>query len=65
MLDAPLRRTEGGEFELATVEPVPVLNRLTGWALERGVELDGLEVRRPTLEDIYLELTGEAPVDDR
>ena len=33
------------------------LNRLTGWALERGLELEGLEVSRPSLEDIYLELT--------
>jgi len=32
---------------------------LTSWALERGVELRGLEVRRPSLEDVYLELTGE------
>jgi ABC-2 type transport system ATP-binding protein len=39
---------------------VPVLNRLTAWALERRVELEGLEVRRPSLEDIYLQLTGEA-----
>ena len=35
------------------------LNRLTGWALERGLELEGLEVSRPSLEDIYLELTSE------
>jgi ABC-2 type transport system ATP-binding protein len=39
-------------------DPVPVLNRLTALALDRGFELDGLEVRRPTLEDIYLELTA-------
>ena len=35
-----------------------LLNALTGWALERRLDLDGLEVRRPSLEDIYLELTG-------
>jgi ABC-2 type transport system ATP-binding protein len=33
------------------------LHALSGWALDRGVELDDLEVRRPTLEDVYLELT--------
>ncbi len=33
------------------------LHELTGWALARGLELTDLEVRRPTLEDVYLELT--------
>ena len=33
------------------------LHELTGWALERDLELTDLEVRRPTLEDVYLELT--------
>jgi ABC-2 type transport system ATP-binding protein len=49
----------GATIEIATAEPVRVLNDLTGWALERGVELQGLEVRRPSLEDVYLELTAE------
>jgi ABC-2 type transport system ATP-binding protein len=48
---------EGGEIAFSTPTPVSLLNDLTGWALERGVDLDGLEVTRPTLEDIYLELT--------
>jgi ABC-2 type transport system ATP-binding protein len=49
-----------------TVELVPdnltrALHRLTGWALEAGVELEGLEIVRPTLEDVYLQLTdGDA-----
>ena len=34
------------------------LHDLTGWALERSVELVGLMVARPTLEDVYLSLTG-------
>jgi ABC-2 type transport system ATP-binding protein len=50
---------ENGTVAFETESPVAVLNRLTGWALERSVELEGLEVRRPTLEDVYLELTGE------
>jgi ABC-2 type transport system ATP-binding protein len=49
-----------GRVSLTTPDPVPVLHRLTGWAVERGVTLDGLEVRRPSLEDIYLELTATA-----
>jgi len=48
---------EGGEVKLSTSTPIELLNELTGWALRRGVDLDGLEVTRPTLEDIYLELT--------
>jgi ABC-2 type transport system ATP-binding protein len=48
---------EDGEVLLSTTSPVATLNELTGWALERGIDLDGLEVTRPTLEDIYLELT--------
>ena len=45
---------------LRTSEPVAVLNQLTAWALARGVELDGLEVGRPSLEDVYLEVTEPA-----
>jgi ABC-2 type transport system ATP-binding protein len=42
-----------------TREPTRRLNELTAEAIARGEELDGLEVRRPTLEDVYLELIGE------
>ena len=37
--------------------PMADLHELTAWALDRDVELSDLEIRRPTLEDIYLELT--------
>ena len=47
-----------GTWTLTSRSPAEPLHRLTGWALERGVELEGLEVRRPSLEDVYLELTG-------
>lgn len=46
-----------GRVELGTDDPVRALHALTGWALRGGVELAGLEVRRPSLEDVYLELT--------
>ena len=36
-----------------------MLNELTAEALAQGRELEGLSVRRPTLEDIYLLLTAE------
>ncbi len=45
-----------------TPEPTKALHQLTGWALERGQELESLSVRRPSLEDIYLELT-ESPAE--
>lgn len=35
------------------------LNRLTGWAIEKRIELSSLEVRRPSLEDVYLQVTEE------
>jgi ABC-2 type transport system ATP-binding protein len=44
--------------ELRTTEPTRALNLLTGWALDRGDELDALTVTRPSLEDVYLQLTG-------
>jgi ABC-2 type transport system ATP-binding protein len=52
-------RIAAREVEITTVDPVPLLRELTLWATQRGVGLPGLEVRRPSLEDIYLELTGE------
>jgi ABC-2 type transport system ATP-binding protein len=39
--------------------PTLLLNRLTSWALDRDVELEGLSVQRPTLEDVYLQLVGD------
>jgi ABC-2 type transport system ATP-binding protein len=36
---------------------LPVLKTLAGWALDRGFDLPDLDVRRPSLEDVYLELT--------
>ena len=49
-----------GIVSLSTGSPVRALHELTDWAIERGVDLAGLEVRRPTLEDIYLQVTREA-----
>ena len=41
-------------------DPVPVLRDLTDWAVGDGHALSGLEVRRRSLEDVYLELTATA-----
>jgi ABC-2 type transport system ATP-binding protein len=51
-------RGKDNVVRLVTTEPVRVLHDLTGWALERGVTLEALRVSQPTLEDVYLELTG-------
>jgi ABC-2 type transport system ATP-binding protein len=55
----PLPVIEAGDvIEMRTSQPTRVLHDLTGWATEHQLELHGLEVLRPTLEDVYLELTG-------
>jgi ABC-2 type transport system ATP-binding protein len=47
-----------GSFELPADDATRTTHELTGWALERGLSLDSLEVTRPSLEDVYLELTN-------
>jgi ABC-2 type transport system ATP-binding protein len=60
IVDTEIRYRRGGEEVVErTREPTRRLNELTTEALARGEELDELEVRRPTLEDVYLELTSE------
>jgi ABC-2 type transport system ATP-binding protein len=46
--------------EHQTDDPTELLHRLTRDAIARGERLEGLEVTRPTLEEVYLELTAEA-----
>ena len=52
-------RRDGELVVLETTEPTRSLHELTTAALDAGHELEHLEVRRPTLEDVYLELVGE------
>jgi ABC-2 type transport system ATP-binding protein len=49
-----------GEVRVATDDPVSALFSLTRWALEHDHQLPDLELRRPTLEDVYLHLTATA-----
>jgi ABC-2 type transport system ATP-binding protein len=61
-LPAKLRaqaRFDGDDIELETMDPTRTLYELTSWAVEAGVSLDGLEVTRPTLEDVYLQITED------
>jgi ABC-2 type transport system ATP-binding protein len=53
-------RRNGEQVVVRTEEPTRVLHELTGQAIADGGELEGLEVRRPSLEEVYLSLT-EAP----
>jgi len=52
-------RQDGREVVVRTTDPTKLLHQLTAEALAEGRELEGLSVRRPTLEDVYLSLTAE------
>ena len=51
--------SNGRRVEHETDDPTDLLHRLTSDALARGERLEGLTVSRPTLEDVYLELTAD------
>jgi ABC-2 type transport system ATP-binding protein len=53
------RDSSGDLIERETEDPTALLHELTGQALERGEQLQELSVERPTLEDVYLELTAD------
>jgi ABC-2 type transport system ATP-binding protein len=54
------QRGPDGFTELTADDVTRALHRLTGWAIEQSIDLEGLEVIRPSLEDVYLELTESA-----
>jgi ABC-2 type transport system ATP-binding protein len=55
-------RDERGELQARELEdPTALLHQLTSAALARGEPLRDVQVTRPSLEDVYLELTAEAP----
>jgi ABC-2 type transport system ATP-binding protein len=53
-----LRALGAAAYEVRTQDPTRTLYDLTSWAVGRDLRLENLEVSRPTLEDVYLELTG-------
>ena len=53
-------RERGVRVERETDDPTALLHRLTTAALARGERLEDLSVTRPSLEDVYLELTAES-----
>jgi ABC-2 type transport system ATP-binding protein len=63
-LSGDLGEAAGDGFtEFAPDDLTVALHRLTGWAIEQHAALDGLQIIRPSLEDVYLELTGPQPAD--
>jgi ABC-2 type transport system ATP-binding protein len=51
---------QGGRVSVACEDPLPAMFSLTRWALRHRYSLPDLELRRPTLEDVYLQLTTRA-----
>ena len=47
-----------GVMEIRAEDPTRALHELTGWAIDAGVRFETLDVTRPSLEDVYLEITG-------
>jgi ABC-2 type transport system ATP-binding protein len=52
------RLAGGAAVAVETGDVTGTLYQLTGWALDRGAELGGLAIERPSLEDVYLQLTS-------
>jgi len=52
-------REDGEDVVVRTTEPTRLLHELTAEAVAAGHELESLEVRRPTLEEVYLALTAD------
>jgi ABC-2 type transport system ATP-binding protein len=52
-------KADAGEIELETLDPTRTMYELTSWAVQAGISLEGLEITRPTLEDVYLQITQD------
>ncbi len=60
-LPAGLRgRVTDGVAEVSPDDLTSALHQISGWAIDSGIRLDGLEIIRPSLEDVYLRLTSPA-----
>jgi len=56
---AALTSTSGAAMEAVVARPLALVGALAGWASTRDLDLPDLEVSRPTLEAVYLQLTGD------
>ncbi|HET9089504.1 MAG TPA: ABC transporter ATP-binding protein [Acidimicrobiales bacterium] len=59
-LEAPFGAASDGVVEVVATDLARTLHEVTTWALANKVNLDSLDVLRPSLEDVYLRLVGEA-----
>ncbi len=57
---ACLTGSPGGKVEAQTTSPLPIVGALAAWAQAHNLDLPDLQVHRPTLEDVYLQLTRES-----
>ena len=55
----------GGSTVMHSESPLAHLQTLVSWALGRGFDLPDLDVRRPSLEEVYLSLTGPVSKKDQ
>ena len=53
----PLAAGENGRVDFRSSTPTADLHAITSWALEQGIELHSLSVHRPSLEDVFLQLS--------
>jgi ABC-2 type transport system ATP-binding protein len=59
--ELPLRtHAVNGRLAVESKDPLVDVKALADWALARGLDLPDIDVRRPSLEDVYLQLTGGA-----
>jgi ABC-2 type transport system ATP-binding protein len=56
-LPLPARLLDSGRILIEAEQVMPALQALSSWAIEQRLDVANLEVRRPALEDVYLELT--------
>ena len=59
-MPADERSLDGDRVLILTRQPVLTAQRITTWAVDGGIELEHFSIAQPTLEDIYLELTGSS-----
>jgi ABC-2 type transport system ATP-binding protein len=55
----------GNQATIASTEPQRDLYRLLAWAEKEAITLPDLEVRRPSLEDVFLEVTSTPEANGR
>ena len=54
---------DDGRLTARTKQPTELLHRATAWAVQTGIEFEDISVAQPSLEDVYLELTGQPQED--